>query len=103
MGDATLGARLLTIADPLEAQTIAAQLDQLNRERQELERFTLEKAEAALGGNESSNAAVVVAAGRGWHPGLLGLVAARLKERFRRPAFAVAFNEEGIGAGSGRS
>jgi single-stranded-DNA-specific exonuclease len=103
IGDAALGARLLTIADPLEAQTIAAQLDQLNRERQELERFTLEKAEAALGCNESSNAAVVVAAGRGWHPGVLGLVAARLKEKFRRPAFAVAFNEEGIGAGSGRS
>ena len=103
IGDASLGARLLTSTDALEAQKIAGQLDRLNRERQELERLTLEQAEAALGCIEASNAAVLVAAGKGWHPGVLGLVAARLKEKFRHPAFAVTFNEEGIGTGSGRS
>jgi single-stranded-DNA-specific exonuclease len=103
IGDATLGARLLTVADPLEAQTIAGQLDRLNRERQELECSTLEEAEAALGCFKAGGAAVVVAAGRGWHPGVLGLVAARLKEKFRCPAFAIALDKEGIGTGSGRS
>ncbi len=103
IGDAALGARLLTLADPLEAQKIAAELDRLNRERQELERLTLEEAEAALGCVEASGAAVLVAAGKGWHPGVLGLVAARLKEKFRRPAFAITFNAEGVGTGSGRS
>lgn len=103
IGDAALGARLLTLADPLAAQEIAGELDRLNRERQELERRTLEEAEAALGCFDASGAAVLVAAGKGWHPGVLGLVAARLKEKFRRPAFAITFNAEGIGTGSGRS
>jgi single-stranded-DNA-specific exonuclease len=103
IGDATLGVRLLTVTDPLEAQTIAGQLDRLNRERQELERSALDEAEAALGCFRANDAAVVVAAGRGWHPGVLGLVAARLKEKFRCPAFAIAFNGDGIGTGSGRS
>ena len=104
IGDAALGARLLTLADPLEAQRIAEELDRLNRERQELERATLEKAEAAaLASGEVENAAVVVAASQGWHPGIIGLVAARLKEKFRRPAFVITFNKEGIGTGSGRS
>lgn len=104
IGEATLGARLLLTDDPAEARRIAGELDRLNSERQEVERAILAAAEAeadaSLGlGDE---AAVVVVSGDGWHPGVVGLVAARLKERFQRPAFAIAFNGE-TGTGSGRS
>jgi single-stranded-DNA-specific exonuclease len=104
IGDATLGARLLTLSDPVEAQRLAEQLDRLNCERQALEKAALEDAEAAtVAHDEAENSAVIVTAKRGWHPGITGLVAARLKEKFRRPAFAISFNEDGIGTGSGRS
>ncbi len=104
VGDATLGARLLTLSGPVEAQRVAEELDRLNRERQKLERAALGDAEAAaLAQAEAENSAVVVAASRGWHPGITGLLAARLKEKFRRPAFAISFNDDGIGTGSGRS
>jgi single-stranded-DNA-specific exonuclease len=104
IGDATLGTRLLVTDDPAEAARIANELDQLNRERQAVEKATLEVAEAeafaALGLEERG--AVVVASGDGWHPGIVGLVAARLKERFGRPAFAIAMLGE-TGTGSARS
>ena len=91
--------------DPIEAARIAAELDRLNRERQAIEQATLAQAEAeamaALGLEEKG--AVVVTAAEGWHPGVVGLVAARLKERFGRPAFAIALEPGGIGTGSGRS
>lgn len=104
IGDATLGARLLTLRDPLEAQRLAEELDRLNRERQELERAALADAETAVMASiEAKNSAVIVAANQGWHPGITGLVAARLKEKFRRPAFAVSIDENGVGTGSGRS
>jgi len=93
IGDAALGARLLTLADPLEARQIAEDLDRLNRERQELERATLNAAEAeVLAGPSLENSAAIVVAGEGWHPGIAGLIASRLKEKFRRPAFAIAFD-----------
>ncbi|HWF95890.1 MAG TPA: single-stranded-DNA-specific exonuclease RecJ [Xanthobacteraceae bacterium] len=105
IGRATLGADLLLQADPIEAGRLAAELDRLNRERQVIEIAALEQAEgeamAALGLEERG--AVVVTAAEGWHPGVVGLVAARLKERFGRPAFAVALGPGGIGTGSGRS
>jgi single-stranded-DNA-specific exonuclease len=104
IGDAALGARLLTLADPLEARQIAEDLDRLNRERQELERATLNAAEAeVLAGPSLENSAAIVVAGEGWHPGIAGLIASRLKEKFRRPAFAIAFDTNAIGTGSGRS
>ncbi len=104
IGDAALGARLLSLTDPVEARRIAEALDRLNRERQELERATLEEAEAqALAGLAMESSAVLVTAGDGWHPGIAGLVASRLKEKFRRPAFAIAFDANGVGTGSGRS
>lgn len=105
IGDAGLGARLLGLEDPIEAMRIAQELDLLNRERQELERATLEEAEAqalALLATDEGKAGLVVAS-EGWHPGVVGLVASRLKEKFRRPSFAIAFDTEGIGTGSGRS
>jgi single-stranded-DNA-specific exonuclease len=105
IGRATLGVELLMQDDPSECARIAAELDRLNRERQAIEIATVAQAEAeamaALGVEEKG--AVVVTASEGWHPGVVGLVAARLKERFGRPAFAIALEPGGIGTGSGRS
>jgi single-stranded-DNA-specific exonuclease len=105
IGRADLGVQLLIEDDPLAAAKIAAELDRLNRERQAIELSTLAQAEAeamaALGLEERG--AVVVTAAEGWHPGIVGLVAARLKEKFGRPAFAVALEPGGVGTGSGRS
>jgi single-stranded-DNA-specific exonuclease len=105
IGRADLGVRLLIEDDPIEAARIATELDRLNRERQTIEQDTLAQAEAeataALGLEDKG--AVVVTAAEGWHPGVVGLVAARLKEKFGRPAFAIALEPGGIGTGSGRS
>jgi single-stranded-DNA-specific exonuclease len=105
IGRADLGVRLLMCDDPADAGQIAAELDRLNRERQAIEQATLAQAEAeamaALGLEEKG--AVVVTAAEGWHPGVVGIVAGRLKERFSRPAFAIALEPGGIGTGSGRS
>jgi single-stranded-DNA-specific exonuclease len=105
IGRADLGVKLLLEDDPDKAAQIAAELDRLNRERQTIEMDTLAQAEAeamaALGIEEKG--AVVVTAGEGWHPGVVGIVAARLKEKFGRPAFAIALEPGGIGTGSGRS
>jgi single-stranded-DNA-specific exonuclease len=104
IGDAALGARLLRERDPAEAMRVAQALDGLNRERQAIEAGTLAEAEAealaALGLEEQGD--VVVVSGEGWHPGVVGLVASRLKERFRRPALAIAFTGD-VGVGSARS
>ena len=85
IGRATLGVDLLLQDDPIEGARLAAELDRLNRERQAIELATLAQAEAeamaALGLEEKG--AVVVTAAEGWHPGVVGLVAARLKERYR--------------------
>src|SRR5579863_3785392 len=105
IGRADLGVKLLLEEDQDKAAQIAAELDRLNRERQMIEMDTLAAAEAeamaALGIEEKG--AVVVTAAEGWHPGIVGLVAARLKEKFGRPAFAIALEPGGIGTGSGRS
>ena len=105
IGRADLGVRLLLEDDPSEAARIAAELDRLNRERQTMEQAMLAEAEAeamaALGLEEKG--AVVVTAAAGWHPGVVGLIAARLKERYGRPAFAIALEPGGLGTGSGRS
>jgi single-stranded-DNA-specific exonuclease len=105
IGRADLGVKLLLEDDPSEAARIAAELDRLNRERQAMEQAMLAEAEAeamaALGLEEKG--AVVVTAAAGWHPGVVGLIAARLKERYGRPAFAIALEPGGLGTGSGRS
>jgi single-stranded-DNA-specific exonuclease len=105
IGRADLGVRLLLEEDPGEAARIAGELDRLNRERQQIEQATVAQAEAealaSLGLEEKG--AVIVTAAEGWHPGVVGLVAARLKERFGRPAFAIALEPGGTGTGSGRS
>jgi single-stranded-DNA-specific exonuclease len=105
IGRADLGARLLMEDDATEAARIAEELDHLNRERQTIEQAMVAQAEAeamaALGLQEKG--AVVVTAAEGWHPGIVGLVAARLKERYGRPAFAIALEPGEFGTGSGRS
>src|SRR5690606_37661837 len=104
IGDAALGSRLLAGDDPVEARTIAETLDRLNTERQALEQVMLEQARAEADAELASGngPAVIVTASDGWHQGVVGLLAARLKEHARRPAFAIAFNANGVGSGSGR-
>ncbi|MCX5494138.1 single-stranded-DNA-specific exonuclease RecJ [Kaistia dalseonensis] len=105
IGDAALGARLLSLDDSVEAEAIATELDDLNKQRQAIETAMLEEAlaeaDAEIGAGEGP--AVIVTANERWHAGIVGLIAARLKERFRRPAFAIALMASGTGTGSGRS
>jgi single-stranded-DNA-specific exonuclease len=105
IGRADLGVQLLLESDPTEAARLAGELDRLNSERRQIERAAEAQAEAealaALGLEDKSS--VIVTASEGWHPGVVGLVAARLREKFSRPAFAVALEPGGLGTGSGRS
>jgi single-stranded-DNA-specific exonuclease len=105
IGRADLGVRLLLEGDVSEAARIAAELDRLNTERRVIEQMAEAQAEAealaSLGLEDKG--AVIVTASEGWHPGVVGLVASRLKEKFVRPAFAIALEPGGIGTGSGRS
>ncbi|MGI9350684.1 MAG: single-stranded-DNA-specific exonuclease RecJ [Rhizobiaceae bacterium] len=105
IGDAALGSRLLTTDDDHLAAEIAGQLELLNQERQRAEKKMLEEAiaEADAEVTRGSAPAVLVTASDHWHPGIVGLLASRLKDRFRRPAFAIAFDNQGKGSGSGRS
>lgn len=105
IGDASLGARLLMTGDGLEAVRIAAELDRLNRERQLIEAQAVADAEAAMDRLLSldPDRPVLVAGSADWHPGVVGLIASRLKERFGRPAFAFALRSDGTSTGSGRS
>ncbi len=105
IGDASLGARLLTTDDPIEAVRVAAELDRLNRERQIIEAQAVADAEAAMDRllGLDPDRPVLVAGSADWHPGVVGLIAARLKERFGRPAFAFALRPDGTATGSGRS
>ncbi|SNT11029.1 exonuclease RecJ [Sphingomonas laterariae] len=101
VGKSDLGVRLLTTTDMDEARGIAAELDRLNEERRAIEMLVTEAAEAAVAGQ--GNRAVAVVAGQGWHPGVIGIVAGRLKERLGRPAIVIALDDAGVGKGSGRS
>ena len=105
IGDAALGSRLLACDDPVEAQQIAETLDRLNQERQAMEQVMLAQAKAEADAELASGhgPAVLVTASDNWHAGIVGLLAARLKEHARRPSFAISFNANGIGSGSGRS
>ncbi len=100
IGESTLGVRLLTTTDPEEARAIAIQLSQLNEERRAIEAEVQEAAEAQLAGQH--NMAVQVLAGHGWHPGVIGIVAGRIKEKTGKPAIVIAL-DEAQGKGSGRS
>lgn len=103
VGESTLGVRLLTTEDPDEAQMIAAQLSALNEERRAIEAAVQEAAEAQLAAQH--NRAVICVAGSGWHPGVIGIVAGRIKEKTGKPTLVIALDadEAGNGKGSGRS
>jgi single-stranded-DNA-specific exonuclease len=100
VGRSGLGADLLTAGEGQAAQDFALQLDLHNRERQGIEKLILEEAVtlAAL----QDNAPFLLVANDGWHPGVVGIVAGRLKERFAKPSFVAGF-EGGMGRGSARS
>ncbi|GAB5467873.1 MAG: single-stranded-DNA-specific exonuclease RecJ [Rhodospirillales bacterium] len=101
VGQADLGARLLACDDPLQAQGLAQELDRLNRERQEIEAAVLADATASVEQGPAPSG-MVVAAGEGWHAGVIGIVAARLRERFGLPALVLAL-EGDLAKGSARS
>lgn len=102
VGESTLGVRLLTTEDADEAREIAEQLSQLNEERRAIEAAVQEAAESQLAAQH--NRAVVTLSGTGWHPGVIGIVAGRIKEKTGKPAIVIALDEEnGHGKGSGRS
>lgn len=101
VGKSDLGVRLLTTQDEEEARTIAAELDRLNEERRAIEAMVQEQAEERVAAQ--GNRAVLLVSGAGWHPGVIGIVAGRLKEKYGRPALVVATDEAGVGKGSGRS
>tara|TARA_Y100001934_G_scaffold216997_1_gene257556 strand:+ start:11459 stop:13219 length:1761 start_codon:yes stop_codon:yes gene_type:complete len=100
IGAPDLGVRLLTTTDADEATSLAMKLDGLNAERQAIEKAVLDAALRA--GEEQVGRNCLVLAGEGWHPGVIGIVASRVVERFNRPAFVIAL-QDGIGKGSGRS
>ncbi|MBX7502586.1 single-stranded-DNA-specific exonuclease RecJ [Qipengyuania sp. YG27] len=100
VGESTLGVRLLTTQDPEEAREIAAQLSALNEERRAIEAEVQEAAEEQLAAQH--NRAVHLLAGEGWHPGVIGIVAGRIKEKTGKPSLVVALDGE-TGKGSGRS
>jgi len=102
ISEADLGLRLLLCEDPVEAAGLAAKLDGVNRERQEVELAMLDSALAQAEAQIAAGHAVVVVAGEGWHPGVVGIVAGRIKERFNRPAM-VAGIQDGVAKGSARS
>jgi len=101
VGKSDLGVRLLTCTDPEEARALAAELDLLNEERRAIEMLVCEQAEEQAA--EQADFAVITVMSGGWHQGVIGIVAGRLKERFGRPAIVIAETQDGTGKGSGRS
>jgi len=102
VGEAELGTRLLATDDPVEAAEIARLLDDYNKDRQAIEVSVLQEAIDQVEGRPDDGMPLVVAAGEDWHPGVIGIVAGRLKERYNRPACVIAL-DGGEGKGSGRS
>ena len=100
VGEAGMGVRLLTTDDPTQARTLAEQLDGYNKERRQIESDVLDQAMAMA--EPQADDPVILVAADGWHPGVIGIVAGRLRERFDRPSCVVAL-DGGVGKGSGRS
>jgi single-stranded-DNA-specific exonuclease len=101
VGEASLGARLLTTGDAAEAGELAQQLDAFNAERQAIEAEVLEEALGFVAEGDTE-APLICIAGEGWHPGVIGIVASRLKDKYQRPALVIGLDGD-IGKGSGRS
>lgn len=106
IGRADLGARLLSTDDPTEAAALAQELDLLNQERREVERQVTESAvrRVEATGAHADESSIVVVAGEDWHPGVVGIVAGRLRERWRKPVIVIGVDPaNALGKGSGRS
>lgn len=108
VGRADLGVRLLTTENDSEARALAEELNVMNAERQAIEIQVLEQALAQVDERLSASRAntpppLIIASGKGWHPGVIGIVASRLKDRYERPSLVIALDEKGEGKGSGRS
>lgn len=102
VGKADYGSRLLSTQDPTEARSLAQQLDNYNKERQAIESIVLEQAIEQIEQKQLHQHPIILVGEEGWHPGVIGIVASRLKDRYSRPACVVGFSK-GIGKGSGRS
>jgi single-stranded-DNA-specific exonuclease len=101
LDDAMLGVRLLTTDNPAEAQQLADRLEQLNRERQRIEVDIMSEALASM--KDQAVPPALVLASRHWHLGVVGIVAARLVDRFQRPAIVMAIDDQGMAKGSART
>jgi single-stranded-DNA-specific exonuclease len=101
VGESYLGATLLSTDNAAQAADIAAQLDGYNKDRKEIETTVLDDAIMQVDGQDHGG--IVIAVGQGWHPGVIGIVASRLKERYSLPSCVISFDEDGMGHGSGRS
>ena len=95
--------RLLLTEDLSEAIALAAELDGQNRERQSVEREIVDAAEQRIATENLAEAPAIVLGERGWHPGVLGIVASRIARKYHRPTIVIGFDDEGLGKGSGRS
>ncbi|MEM8915307.1 MAG: single-stranded-DNA-specific exonuclease RecJ [Pseudomonadota bacterium] len=105
LGDPFMATRLLSTDDPGEALGLAERLDQLNLERRQTEREMVASALRSIevDGGIDETVPIIIASGQDWHPGILGIVAGRLKDRFHKPSIALGIGEDGIAKGSGRS
>ena len=103
VGRADLGSVLLSSNDPVQAEAISAELEVFNAERRTIEAIVQEEAIAGIDINGEPPQGIVIAIGKNWHPGVIGIVASRLKDRYQRPALVIAIDDKGEGKGSGRS
>jgi single-stranded-DNA-specific exonuclease len=106
VGRSDLGARLLSTEDPDEAFALAQELDALNAARKDVEKSVIDEAVLQIerDSNQDPDAPVIVAAGEGWHPGVVGIAAGRLRERYRKPVIVIGLDRPAdVGKGSGRS
>ncbi len=103
IGHARLAFNLMTEENADERQRLAEELHLMNAARQEIEREVLEAALAQIDREGKADNPIMIVAGEGWHPGVIGVVAGRIKEKFDRPVFVIAIEDNGLGKGSGRS
>jgi single-stranded-DNA-specific exonuclease len=104
LSNAEKSLRLLLTHDENEASALAAELDRQNRERQDVEKDILAAAMAQIDKQfDALRDTAIVAGARGWHPGVLGIVASRIARKYHRPTIVITFDEKGVGKGSGRS
>lgn len=105
LGHSDLGAKLLSTDDEIIAADIASELHELNRQRREIEQRVLDQAfmQAEAETTSGQSPPVLVCSGDNWHSGVVGIAAGRIKDKYKRPAFVIGFDDKGVGTGSGRS